>query len=86
VLITLRSASAVPPKGESVDAILEQLQREAISFDEAMRRIRAVRGTTPPSKRGKKAEVGLKRDLPVLEGTRAESLFDFQRLLGVAFL
>ncbi len=48
-------ASAVPPKGESVDAILEQLQREAISFDEAMRRIRAVRGTTPPSKRGKKA-------------------------------
>lgn len=40
-------------KVETIDGILDELQHQTIEFDEAMRRIRALRSSTPP-KRGKK--------------------------------
>lgn len=49
--------SGVPPAEERINDVLEKLQRQELSFDEAMKRIRVLRGpgaVPPRSPRGKR--------------------------------
>jgi hypothetical protein len=47
--------AATEPPDETVDAVLDQLQRQELTFDEAMKRIKRLRGsTTTPPRRGRR--------------------------------